>query len=207
MAVPPKPMEAKRCSRCGETRPVDEFPTRNKQTGLRRVWCRACCRAYGREHYRRDPTPYLDRIRRWRRDERPRIVATAADHLRAHPCIDCGEADILLLDFDHRDRAAKIAPVARLIHYASLAVVLAEIEKCDVRCGNCHRRKTSAELNWRRTPGSASKRRILPRPRREPRPSSTGQPAVDQLSIWAIGLTKRCSRCRIDLAPSSLCVQ
>lgn len=80
----------------------------------------------------------------------------------------------------------------------ALSLVMAEIAKCDVRCGNCHRKKTSAELNWRKTPGSQSKRRILPQPRRLPRASSSGQPAVDQLSIWAIRLTKRCSRCHVD---------
>jgi hypothetical protein len=111
--------------------------------------------------------------------------------------VDCGESNILLLDFDHRDRSTKLAPVSRLVHYASVAVVLEEIEKCDVRCGNCHRKKTSAELNWRKTPGFQSRRKALPAPKRAPRASSTGEPAVDQLSIWSIGTMKRCSRCRL----------
>ncbi len=36
----------RRCSRCGETKPIDEFPMKVKARGLRRVWCRDCCRAY-----------------------------------------------------------------------------------------------------------------------------------------------------------------
>ena len=193
------PDETKRCSRCGETMAVGEFSIKNKKTGLRRTWCRECARAYGRQHYRQNRWPYLERRREWRRGERPRIVAAVADFLRAHPCVDCGERDILLLDFDHRDPATKVAPVSRMMHGASMSAVLAEIAKCDVRCGNCHRTKTAAQRNWRKAPGFGSRRQILPGPKRQPRASSTGQPVTEQLSIWSIGVSKRCSRCRLEL--------
>jgi hypothetical protein len=32
--------------------------------------------------------------------------------------------------------------VSRLVHTRSMAAVVAELAKCDVRCGNCHRRRT-----------------------------------------------------------------
>lgn len=192
----PVPEAVRRCSRCGETTPLDEFPIKSRVTGLRRVWCRLCCRAYGREHYWRDRDPYLNKARARRREERPRIRAAVGEYLRTHPCIDCGETDILLLDFDHRDRAAKLAPVSRLAHWASLGVVLSEIAKCDVRCGNCHRSRTATQRNWRKAPGFESKRRILPPPKREPRASSTGRPVIEQLSIWSVGFTKECPNCR-----------
>ena len=80
-----------------------------------------------------------------------------------------------------------------------MSAVLREIAKCDVRCGNCHRTKTAAQRNWRKAPGFESKRRVLPGPKREPRASSTGQPVTEQLSIWSVGVTRRCSRCRRDL--------
>lgn len=91
--------ETKRCSRCGETRPVSEFSIKNTNTGLRRTWCRACARAYGREHYRRNRWPCLLRSSIRRRKERPRIAAAVADYLHTHPCVDCGETDLVLLDF------------------------------------------------------------------------------------------------------------
>lgn len=189
----------KRCSRCGETQPGSEFGIKNKKTGSRRVWCRDCCRAYGREHYWRDREPYLNKARARRREERPRIRAAVSEYLRTHPCLDCGESDILLLDFDHRDRETKVAPVSRLAHWASLSVVLSEIAKCDVRCGNCHRTRTAAQRNWRKAPGFESRRRALPGPKRQPRASSTGHPVTEQLSIWSIGVSRRCSRCRHEM--------
>ena len=193
------PDGTKRCSRCRETKPVSEFSIKNKKTGVLTAWCRECRRAYGREHYRQNRSPYLMRRREWRREERPRIVAAVADYLGTHPCVDCGERDILLLDFDHRDPATKVAPVSRMMHGASMSAVLAEIAKCDVRCGNCHRTKTATQRNWRKAPGFESRRRVLPGPKRQPRASSTGHPVTEQLSIWSIGMSKRCSRCRLEL--------
>jgi hypothetical protein len=54
-------------------------------------------------------------------------------------CIDCGFADHpVALDFDHRDPELKIADVSSLL-WAPLARLQAELNKCDVRCANCHR--------------------------------------------------------------------
>ena len=68
------------------------------------------------------------------------------DYLHSHPCVDCGEADPVVLEFDHvRD---KVANVSALIHaQRPWGVILEEIEKCQVRCANCHRRKTCERLS------------------------------------------------------------
>lgn len=74
-----------------------------------------------------------------------------AQHLRDNPCADCGETDIRCLDFDHRDPHDKVMNVTALIaKHATWARVAAEIEKCDVRCASCHRKRTSTVANdWR----------------------------------------------------------
>ena len=65
-----------------------------------------------------------------------------------HPCVDCGEADPVVLTFDHV-RGEKVANVADLIWSKhSLAAVQAEVAKCDVRCANCHTRRTAAVAGW-----------------------------------------------------------
>jgi hypothetical protein len=67
------------------------------------------------------------------------------DYLLQHACVDCGEGDVLVLDFDHV-RGVKIMHVGEMIsRERSLAMLKAEIAKCDVRCANCHRRKTMRE--------------------------------------------------------------
>jgi hypothetical protein len=63
-------------------------------------------------------------------------------YLQTHPCVDCSEDDIRLLEYDHV-RGEKAAEMWELIqHASSLERIRAERVKCDVRCVNCHRRKS-----------------------------------------------------------------
>ena len=82
---------------------------------------------------------------------RAELEAKLAAYFAEHPCVDCGERDIRCLEFDHRDRATKSANIAGLLRLVvSWDIICLEIEKCDVRCANCHRRRTAAQVNsWR----------------------------------------------------------
>ena len=104
-------------------------------------------RAYGRAHYRRNKRIYKARAVAHTLKTRKKVLAYVDSYLRDHPCVDCGEADIIVLEFDHRDRKAKRFSVSDGIwnKSASLRSIKAEIAKCDVRCANCHRRKTHRE--------------------------------------------------------------
>ena len=63
------------------------------------------------------------------------------DYLSSHPCVDCGESDPVVLDFDHV-RGKKECDVNALVYgWSSLERLVREIKKCDVRCANCHRRR------------------------------------------------------------------
>lgn len=71
------------------------------------------------------------------------------NYLKTHPCIDCGETDVVVLEFDHRENITKFKAVSDLVHKMfSWTVILKEIEKCDVRCSNCHARKTAKERGY-----------------------------------------------------------
>ena len=61
--------------------------------------------------------------------------------LREHPCVDCGESDPVVLEFDHLgDKKFGIADGIRNRNWQD---VLDEIAKCEVVCANCHRRRTA----------------------------------------------------------------
>jgi len=74
-------------------------------------------------------------------------------------CVDCGEKDLRVLELDHV-RGTKRKNVSHM-YRASEANLLAEIAKCDVRCGNCHRRATGARAGWWANGGKASSARGL----------------------------------------------
>lgn len=86
------------------------------------------------------------RARTFDRAQRLKIQAFILEYLLDHPCLDCGEADPIVLEFDHRDPATKTFAIGAFhIRRSGMVAVKAEIEKCDVRCANCHRRKTYHE--------------------------------------------------------------
>lgn len=142
----------KRCTICKQAYELTEFNRkRSSSDGLQDV-CRECNRASARRYYSENREKHLrvvmERTKRARRAAQDFI----GGYLAIHPCVDCGEADIRVLDFDHRPGVAKSADVMRLVRFGhSLKKVVSEIAKCDVRCRNCHARVTyeRSENNWR----------------------------------------------------------
>lgn len=65
------------------------------------------------------------------------------DYLLTHPCVDCGNDDIEVLEFDHVEPLNDYkAPRVGTLVERSLAKIDEEIAKCEVRCANCHARRT-----------------------------------------------------------------
>jgi len=73
----------------------------------------------------------------------------------ASGCIDCGERDILVLEFDHRNPEDKKFSLGRAAKTGISPVRLSEeLAKCDVRCANCHARRTALQFgSWRLSTG------------------------------------------------------
>ena len=82
-----------------------------------------------------------------RQKTRNRIKNYVSMYLSTHPCVDCGEEDPTVLEFDHV-RGEKRFCVSRAVSHGTWEVLLEEIDKCDVRCANCHRRKTAKDQGW-----------------------------------------------------------
>lgn len=70
------------------------------------------------------------------------------NYLEERPCVDCGESDPVVLEFDHV-RGEKKANVSGLMgRRGSLIRLQEEVAKCEVRCANCHRRVTARRGGW-----------------------------------------------------------
>ncbi|MBU6500493.1 MAG: hypothetical protein KGI72_01535 [Patescibacteria group bacterium] len=99
--------------------------------------------------------PYKERAALYAAQKRHRLKVRAKlfSFLSTKKCIDCGEKDPIVLEFDHRDQKNKFKIVGKMLsgHY-SWESIEREINKCDIRCANCHRRKTYIQLGyWGRT--------------------------------------------------------
>ena len=143
-------METKVCTKCGPpAQPIENFAFRSLARGTRLAMCRSCQNEYVREHYQANRAKYI-RKARTRNLEQTRINnAFLVEYLSRHPCLDCGESDIVVLEFDHlRDKVADVSVLAREGY--SLEKVKKEIDKCEVVCANCHRRRTARQFGWYR---------------------------------------------------------
>lgn len=71
------------------------------------------------------------------------------EYLKNNPCVDCGESNPYVLDFDHV-RGEKSFSVGKAISgsHRSWVKILEEINKCEVRCANCHRKRTAIQFGW-----------------------------------------------------------
>jgi 5-methylcytosine-specific restriction endonuclease McrA len=114
---------------------------RRQEKGQLDCWCRPCRAEYKQEHYALNRERYIEQAMRRKRRLADERAAFLVEYFRTHPCVDCGERDPLVLDFDHLGE--KTFSIARGLRDRSWATLLREIAKCEVRCANCHRRKTA----------------------------------------------------------------
>ena len=69
-------------------------------------------------------------------------------YLDTHPCVDCNESEKILLEFDHLIPKDKVDVISRMVRKVGMTKLFKEIAKCEVRCANCHRRKTAQDYTW-----------------------------------------------------------
>ena len=132
---------------CGEVLPEDRFRWKNKERGWLQSKCIECNKAYQRQHYIENKQDYVDKAKLYVKVYKDVVYTYILNYFLANPCVDCGESDVVVLEFDHV-RGKKEANVSELIQSkVGLDRIKEEIAKCDVRCCNCHRRKTSRDKN------------------------------------------------------------
>lgn len=135
-------MLTKVCAKCGgEPKPLTEF---NKASNLKKFpdGHQTHCRACSRDYYLANKVNHYKNVaegKRRRREDNRRWILT---YFLTHPCVDCGEKDPDVLDFDHV-RGTKRGNVSHMTFDVSLETLKQEVSKCDVRCASCHRKITA----------------------------------------------------------------
>lgn len=140
------------CRICGSEKLLAEFRYRPRYALGRRSICKGC-EAVAAKKKRED---FPDLVNGWLAKSRSACAKICAEylirHLAAHPCVDCGEADLLVLQFDHV-RGRKEFNISHALGSKSMKRLRDEVAKCDVRCANCHQRETFLRRgkSWRIT--------------------------------------------------------
>jgi len=150
----PKPSELcdvdeKYCGTCKLIKSQTEFnKNKIKKDGFNSI-CRECSNNRSKKYYSDNPEHHKKVIRirhnKTIRENRDNLI----QYLLTQKCIDCGESNIIVLDFDHKDDVNKIANISNLIHSGcNWDKIKTEMDKCDIRCSNCHRIRTSKQQGW-----------------------------------------------------------
>jgi hypothetical protein len=137
---------SKRCPTCcavDEQLPAEAFFRNPSRSDGLSSQCRTCHHGVQRRYYDRNVESERARTRRRKLRVRSENRERVLQFLRAHPCIDCGERDPVVLEFHHvRDKKRdNVACMLRGTH--EWGTIATEIAKCVVLCANCHRRRTA----------------------------------------------------------------
>ena len=136
----------KRCGKCKELKPYDDFYKHYKRG--RGSYCKPCQHDHYRRRYEYRTKVLKQPWQPFKNEYKDRNRIFVTDYLNAHPCVDCGERDVLVLEFDHI-AGVKRADISKLVNKAaSIESLATEIGKCAVRCANCHRRRTAEQFGW-----------------------------------------------------------
>lgn len=140
----------KKCSKCKVEKPISNFSYKNKEKGILSHSCKKCHSEYSKKHYLNNINYYKKKAKISNSSSRERNMEYIIQYLQSHPCVDCGEKDIEVLEFDHIELVLGRGGRVTQMQHNSLSRLNKEIMKCEVRCGNCHTRRTRKQFGRER---------------------------------------------------------
>lgn len=135
----------KKCVMCQQVKNFCEFNIcRHKKDG-HSSYCRPCDNARSKTYYK----GYKIKRRQLNKQRVKNNQIKIIEYLRNHSCVDCGyNKSPAALSFDHV-LGDKLHNVSKMVMDGyGWNKILREIDKCEVRCANCHLERTSQQFNW-----------------------------------------------------------
>lgn len=123
---------AKRCPGCHTSKSWTLFyKNKSRPDGLD-AYCKECRNKRSLRHNQE----YPDLRRKLDREKYHRYKEFINNFKRGKPCRDCNIVyPTYVTHFDHLDSSTKLENIS---HMRNMAKIIAEIEKCDLVCDNCH---------------------------------------------------------------------
>ena len=136
----------KKCTTCREGKLLINFnKNRTRNDGLQSV-CRPCNKKRAKKYYEENCAHHKAVVYSRKRKILTQNQKRMCRLLSKNSCTDCGEANPLVLEFDHI-KTKKHGVSKLLCEGYSWKRILEEISKCEIRCANCHNVKTHKENN------------------------------------------------------------
>ncbi|MBX3290285.1 MAG: hypothetical protein KF855_13170 [Acidobacteria bacterium] len=104
-------------------------------------------RLYNREYYQRNRERLLEKQREKNRRFSENRRRWLSEFKKTLKCERCGEDHPATLTFHHRDATEKEFEIANAINLGvGMKRLVAEIEKCEVLCANCHAKEHYSQM-------------------------------------------------------------
>ena len=130
------------CSMCNLEKNFSEF---NKKSGKKnhQPYCRDCDNKKSREYYAANREHHIKEIAKRNKKYKKEIDDLIREMKLNTKCSDCNKKyHWFQMDFDHV-RGKKDRPISEMVaNKVGKDRILAEIDKCEIVCANCHRLRT-----------------------------------------------------------------
>jgi hypothetical protein len=129
----------KKCSKCQTVLDISNFNIKGKNADgsiKYQTYCKKCNKERSKQYYAENREKHKKETRKRTNIRIKQVQDNLISYFLSHPCIDCGEADIRVLEFDHLKN--KEANISEVIRDWSWKRILNEIDKCEIVCSNCH---------------------------------------------------------------------
>jgi hypothetical protein len=136
------------CTQCKLKKEMSEFNFRNKAKCKKAERCKLCSREAVKKSYRKligeKKSQYIRNKNIEAKNRRKKYTQEIMNFKQKRGCIDCGMNNPICLDADHiSNKKFNVSDMVKRLY--GLDRIFKELEKCEIRCANCHRIKTFLE--------------------------------------------------------------
>lgn len=140
--------EKRICSQCKLEKPLNKnfFNAKDKRGIKFRTDCKDCQHLKQSAAYIKKSESYKKACKNYRSILKEQNQKLLWDFFLKNPCVKCGESNPVVLELDHlRDKKYCIS---QIIFSHTWESVQKEMEKCQVLCAHCHKKKTAKDFKW-----------------------------------------------------------
>ena len=144
----------KRCASCKQDKPKKDFYINRQKPDGRQHYCIKCQNNYhNKKWYAKNRESRLQQVKERKERLRNQNYERILYLYFAKGCVDCGTTDHRVLEFDHvrgvKKKFHRTEGVSYMVRSGyKWSTIKTEIDKCEVRCRNCHKIKTYKDYDY-----------------------------------------------------------